>query len=343
MPQSTTANSAAALDQTRAIGPLPGFDDVLKAAGRIKGHAVATPLLEYPALNARTGGRILLKAETLQRTGSFKFRGAFNRLAQIPEAQRSSGVVAYSSGNHAQGVAAAAQILGISATIVMPDDAPAIKIANTRGYGAEVIFYDRYIESREEICERLTADRGAVLVRPFDDPQIIAGQGTCGLEISEQAAERETAIDQLLICCGGGGLTAGCCLAMAERSPATEVFCVEPEDFDDTGRSLAAGKRLANKPDARSICDALLAPTPGMLTFEINRHHLAGGLKVSDDQVAQAVRYAFEVLKLVIEPGGAVALAAVLAGCIETKGKVVAATLSGGNVDTALFTQILAG
>ena len=342
MPQTTPAATAAAADQSQSVGPLPDFSDVLKAAGRINGQAVKTPLLEYPALNARTGGRILLKAETLQRTGSFKFRGAFNRLAQIPADHRSSGVVAYSSGNHAQGVAAAARILGIPATIVMPADAPAIKIANTRGYGAEVIFYDRYSESREEICERLTAERGAVLVRPFDDPQIIAGQGTCGLEIAEQAAEREAAIDQLLICCGGGGLTAGCCLAMAERSPATEVYCVEPEDFDDTGRSLAAGERRANKPEARSICDALLAPTPGKLTFEINRRHLTAGLKVSDDQVAQAVRYAFEVLKLVVEPGGAVALAAILTGCIETEGKVVAATLSGGNVDAALFTQILA-
>lgn len=343
MSEATTTDSAVCPDPAQLAGPLPGFDDILKAAGRIKDQAVVTPLLEYPALNAKTGGRILLKAETLQRTGSFKFRGAFNRLAQIPEETRSLGVVAYSSGNHAQGVAAAAQILRIPATIVMPADAPAIKIANTRGYGAEVIFYDRYSESREGICERLTADRGAVLVRPFDDPQIIAGQGTCGLEISSQAAERQAAIDQLLICCGGGGLTAGCCLAMAERSPATEVFCVEPEDFNDTGRSLAADKRLANKPEARSICDALLAPTPGMLTFEINRRHLAGGLTVSDDQVAQAVRYAFEVLKLVVEPGGAVALAAILAGCIDTKGKVIAATLSGGNVDRALFTQILTG
>lgn len=331
------------MPDTTTKSPLPGIEDVMQAAGRIKGQAVKTPLLEYPALNARTGGRILLKAETLQRTGSFKFRGAFNRLAQIPTERRQSGVLAYSSGNHAQGVAAAAEILGIPATIVMPADAPAIKIANTRGYGAEVVFYDRYSESREEICENLSAASGATLVRPFDDPQIIAGQGTCGLEISHQAEERQAAIDKLLICCGGGGLTAGCCLAMAARSPATEVFGVEPEDFDDTARSLAAGERLANKPEARSFCDALLSPSPGELTFAINRTHLAGGLKVSDDQVAQAIRYAFDVLKLVVEPGGAVALAAVLAGCVETEGKVIAATLSGGNVDPALYREILSG
>jgi len=319
----------------------PGFADIVAAADRLKGQAVVTPLLESPALDAEVGGRVFLKAETLQRTGSFKFRGAFNCISRIPAAQRGAGVVAYSSGNHAQGVAAAAEILGVPATIVMPADAPAIKVDNTRGYGAEVVFYDRHGESREEIAETLAAAKGARIVRPYDDPAIIAGQGTCGLEIAEQAADRGVALDALLVCCGGGGLVAGSALALAERSPATRVFCVEPEGFDDTGRSLAAGRRVSNAPGGESLCDALLAPTPGELTFAINRRLLAGGLAVSDDEVARAVAYAFRTLKLVVEPGGAVALAAVLAGRYDARGKAVAVTLSGGNVDSELYCAVL--
>lgn len=326
----------------RDAKPLPPtFADIAAAAERLRGQAVVTPLLESPALNAEVGGRVLLKAETLQRTGSFKFRGACNRISQIAPAERPAGVVAYSSGNHAQGVAAAAAMLEVPATIVMPADAPAIKVDNTRGYGAEIVFYDRHSESREEIAGELATAKGATIVRPYDDPGIIAGQGTCGLEIAEQSADAGIALDALLVCCGGGGLVAGCALALAERSPATQVFCVEPEGFDDTGRSLAAGRRLANAPGTESFCDALLAPTPGELTFAINRRLLAGGLAVSDDEVARAMHFAFRTLKLVVEPGGAVALAAVLFGRYDARGKTVALTLSGGNVDRELYCAIL--
>ncbi len=324
----------------------PGFADIEAAAARLAGWAVETPLLNPPALDRKLGGRVLLKAETLQRTGSFKFRGAFNRISQIPEADRAAGVVAYSSGNHAQGVAAAAALLGVPATIVMPEDAPAIKVANTRGYGAEVVLYDRFTENREALGAALAAERGATLVRPYDDPGVIAGQGTCGLEIAQQAAARGFEIDALLVCCGGGGLTAGCALAMAELSPMTRIYTVEPAGFDDTRRSLAqvaaGGARVTNDPAARSFCDALLAPTPGELTFPINRRLLAGGFAVSDAEVRAAMGYAFRTLKLVIEPGGAVALAALLAGRLETHGKTVALTLSGGNVDPETYREMLA-
>ena len=324
------------------MGKPPAFADIEAAAERLAGWAVATPLLNPPALDRKLGGRILLKAETLQRGGSFKFRGAFNRISQIPEAQRDAGVVAYSSGNHAQGVAAAAALLGVPAAIVMPEDAPAIKIANTRGLGAEVMLYDRVSEDREALAVALAAERGATLVRPYDDPEVIAGQGTCGLEIAQQAAERELEIDALLVCCGGGGLTAGCALALAELSPKTRIYTVEPAGFDDTRRSLAAGARVVNDPAARSFCDSLLPPTPGELTFPINRRLVAGGFAVTDDEVRAAMGYAFRTLKLVIEPGGAVALAALLAGRLETRGKTVALTLSGGNVDPETYREMLA-
>ncbi len=323
-------------------GAAPSFTDIEAAAARLAGWAVETPLLNFPALDRKLGGRILLKAETLQRTGSFKFRGAFNRISQIPEADRGAGVVAYSSGNHAQGVAAAAALLGVPATIVMPEDAPAIKVANTRRYGAEVVLYDRFTENREALGAALTAERGATLVRPFDDPGVIAGQGTCGLEIAQQAAARGFEIDALLVCCGGGGLTAGCALAMAELSPKTRVYIVEPAGFDDTRRSLAEGARVENDPAARSFCDALLSPTPGELTFPINRRLLAGGFAVNDAEVRAAMDYAFRTLKLVIEPGGAVALTALLAGRLDTRGKTVALTLSGGNVDPETYREMLA-
>ncbi len=321
---------------------LSNFADLEAAAERLAGHAIVTPLLSSPALDRCVGGRILLKAETLQRTGSFKFRGAYNRISQIPEAERRAGVVSYSSGNHAQGVAAAAALLGVPATIVMPEDAPAIKLANTRGYGAEVVLYDRVTQVREEIGAELAARRGATMVRPYDDPAIIAGQGTCGLEIAHQAAAQDARLDALLVCCGGGGLTAGCALALAELSPETAVYTVEPEGFDDTARSLAAGARVANDPAARSFCDALLVPTPGELTFAINRRLLAGGISVSDAEVAAAMVYAFKTLKLVVEPGGAVALAALLAGRFDARGKTVALTLSGGNVDPETYRRVLA-
>jgi threonine dehydratase len=319
----------------------PGIADIEDAARRLRGMAVITPLLESPALNARLGGRLLIKAEPMQRTGSFKFRGAYNRLSRLDDAAKKSGVVTFSSGNHAQGVAAAAQILGMPAVIVMPADAPAIKVRNTKSYGAEVVSFDRYTENREAIGERLRAERGAVLVPPYDDPYIIAGQGTVGLEIATQAAERGAELDAVLVCCGGGGLVAGTATAIAAKAPSAKIYAVEPQDFDDTGRSLLSGHREKNDPNARSICDALLAPMPGELTFAINSKLLAGGIVVSDDEVRQAMATAFAELKLVVEPGGSVALAAVLSGKFPIRGKTVAVVCSGGNVDPATFVSAL--
>ena len=322
---------------------LPTFADVKDAALRLRGHAVRTPLVESARLNEQLGGRLLLKAEMLQRVGAFKFRGAYNRISRIDEAARPRGVVAYSSGNHAQGVAAAAALFGIPALIVMPEDAAASKIAGTRAYGAEIVFYDHARESRDELAEGLAADRGATLVRPYDDPYIIAGQGTVGLELAAQAREMDAPLDAVLVPCGGGGLVAGCALALAEESPDTAIYAVEPEAFDDTARSLAAGKRLRVAAGARSFCDALQPPTPGELTFAINMRLLAGGLAVGDDVVARAMATAFTHFKLVAEPGGAVALAACLSGAFDCRGKTVAVVCSGGNVDADVFRAALAG
>ncbi|HYG87939.1 MAG TPA: threonine/serine dehydratase [Azospirillum sp.] len=318
-----------------------GFADVEAAAARLAGKAVVTPLLENRQLNERVDGRVLIKPETLQVSGSFKFRGAFNRLSQLDAAQRRTGVVAWSSGNHAQGVAAAARMLGVHATIVMPEDAPKLKIENTRAYGAEVRLYDRWRESREGIAQAIAAERGAVTVPPYDDPHIIAGQGTTGLEIARQAHDRGVRLDAVLAPCSGGGLIAGIATAVKHLSPGTHVHSVEPVGFDDLARSLAAGERVRNAPDARSFCDALLAPTPGELTFPIHRALLTGGLAVSDEEVAQAMAYAFSVLKLVVEPGGAVALAAILSGKLPIAGRTVAVVLSGGNVDAGTITDVL--
>lgn len=312
------------------------------AARRIKGVAVCTPLLMSAALDTRAGARVVIKPENLQHAGSFKFRGAYNRLSQLTGPERTAGVVAWSSGNHAQGVALAARLLGMPAVIVMPADAPAVKIASTRAMGAEILFYDRYSESREAIGERLATERGATLVPSYDDPHIIAGQGTCGLEIAEQARDAGLTLDTLLVCCGGGGLVAGISAAMRIESPATRTFSVEPADFDDHARSLVSGQRESNAADARSICDALLAPEPGAMTFAINRQTLAGGLAVTDAEVRAAMRFAFAELKLVVEPGGAVALAALLAGKLDVGGQTVGIVISGGNVDPGLFAAIIA-
>jgi threonine dehydratase len=317
----------------------PTFADVEVAAARLRGIAVRTPLVESEALNTRAGGRVLLKAECLQRTGSFKFRGAYNAISQIA----ASAVVAYSSGNHAQGVAAAARLLGKAATIVMPADAPAIKIENTRAYGAEVRLYDRQRESREEIGAEIAARTGAALIKPYDDPRIIAGQGTAGLEIAAEARDHGLKIDIALVPCGGGGLIAGCALALRAAFREIQLYAVEPDGLDDTRRSLEAGERVANAPGATSICDALLLPTPGELTFAINRHLLAGGLTVSDDEVRSAIAFAFRHLKLVLEPGGAVALATVLSGKLALEGRTAAVVLSGGNVDPVLFGAAITG
>ena len=313
--------------------------NVMAAAERLRGVAVRTPLLESDALNARVGGRLLIKPEVLQRTGSFKFRGAYNASATL----RPAAVVAYSSGNHAQGVALAARLLGATATIVMPADAPRAKLEGTRAWGATVVTYDRLRDDREAIGREIAERTGAVLIRPYDDPLIIAGQGTLGLEIADQAASVDARIDGALVCCGGGGLVAGCAVALRDRLPGLSVHAVEPEGFDDTGRSLAAGQRVRNAAGARSFCDALLAPMPGELTFAINSRLLAGGLVVSDTEVATAMRLAFRHLKLVLEPGGAVALAAALAGKVPTRDRTLAVVLSGGNVDAELFRDVLGG
>jgi len=316
--------------------------DVEAAARRLAGHAVVTPLLSSADLDERSGARVLIKPEPLQRTGSFKFRGAYNRISQIADEDRSRGVVAYSSGNHAQGVAYAAKLFGIKATIIMPKDSPRLKIDNTRGYGAEVVLYDRFGENREAIGARISAESGAILVPPYDDPDIMAGQGTLGLEMVRQAEALGLTLDVLLCCCGGGGLMSGVATAVSALSPATRLYAVEPENYDDTRRSLAAGERLANSDAPMSICDAIVTPTPGRLTFPINQAKLAGGLAVSDREAAEAVAYAARVLKLTVEPGGAVALAAVLSSKIDLTALTVGVVISGGNIDPALHGAIVA-
>jgi threonine dehydratase len=318
--------------------------DIEAAAARIEGHAVETPLIESPALNERLGLRVLIKPETLQRVGAFKFRGAYNRLVQMMPDERQRGVVAFSSGNHAQGVALAAKLLGMPALIVMPSDAPAIKVANTRGYGAEIRLYDRLTESREEIAAAISAERGAVVVPAFDDPHIIAGQGTVGLELMRQAQATGAHLEVVITPVGGGGLMAGVSTAVKALSPKTALVGVEPEGFDDTLRSLQAGHRIVTRPTTRSLCDALESPAPGELTFPVLQKTLADIALVSDAEVAEAMRYAFATLKLVVEPGGSVGLAALLAGKVKLHGgKTVGLVLSGGNVDPELFARVIRG
>ncbi len=320
---------------------LPTIDDVVDAARRLRGRARVTPLLRSDAIDAMAGGPVLIKAESLQHTGSFKFRGAYNCLSRMTSAARGRGVVAWSSGNHAQGVAAAAAALGARATIVMPRDAPRSKRDGARALGAELLFYDRRSESREDIGTALAEDRGAPIVRPYDDPDIIAGQGTVGLEAAAQAAYLGLRPDRALAPCGGGGLIAGAALALRNRLPGIAVHPVEPAGLDDTTRSLTSGLRLSNDPRARSICDALLAPEPGALTFALNRTQLAPGVVVTDHEARAAMRAAFQHLKLVVEPGGAVALAAVLSDRVACRGRTTLVILSGGNVDPDLFREAL--
>ena len=314
--------------------------DIEAAAERLSGVSVKTPLLQNYELDQAAGGTVLLKPECLQLTGSFKIRGAYNFLSQLSEEQGRRGVVAWSSGNHAQGVAAAGAMLDIPTAIVMPEDAPRAKLANTARLGGEVITYDRYTQDREAIAREIAAERGAEVVPSYDHEDIIAGQGTVGLEIAEECLKLGLPPDQVLICCGGGGLTAGSSIALKARFPDVSVHTVEPEAFDDTARSLELGERVCVDASARSICDALQAPTPGAMTFAINKELVGAGLSVSDDEVREAMRFAFRNLKLVLEPGGAVALAAVLAKKIETAGKVTVVVLSGGNVDIDLFAEI---
>jgi threonine dehydratase len=319
---------------------MPTIDDIRAAARRIDGLARRTPLLESPALNDRFGARLLFKPEVLQRTGTFKFRGAYNKIASLTEAERARGVVAFSSGNHAQGVAAAARLFGIRAVIVMPADAPAIKADNVRAMGAEIVPYDRYRDDREAVA-RPYAEQGMALVKPFDDPLIVAGQGTVGLEIAEDAAAMGVTLDAVVTPCGGGGLMAGIATAVKALSPETAIWGAEPENFDDTRRSLAAGSRVSADPAGTSICDALMSPMPGELTFAINRQLVAGVVAVPEAAVADAMRDAAMNLKLVVEPGGAAGFAALSSGEIAMSGKTIAVVLSGGNVDLALFAKLM--
>jgi threonine dehydratase len=308
------------------------------AAGRMAGQARITPLLESDTLNAVAGRRVLVKAECLQRTGSFKFRGAWAALSMLPEG---IGVIAFSSGNHAQGVALAARLQGRAAVIVMPSDAPGVKIANTRGYGAEVVLYDRLGEDRDAIGAAIAAARGLVLVRPFDDAQVIAGQGTVGLEIADQARAAGVDAADVVTCCGGGGLTAGVALALAAHAPGMRVRPAEPRGFDDVAQSLMAGRIVAHAGQA-TVCDAIMTPAPGQLTFPILQRLCGPGLVVSDAEAMQAMALAFTHLRIVLEPGGAVGLAAALFRRDACPGDAVICTASGGNVDAAVFQQALA-
>tara|TARA_B100000029_G_scaffold432398_1_gene444543 strand:- start:1272 stop:2294 length:1023 start_codon:yes stop_codon:yes gene_type:complete len=317
---------------------LPTVADVESAAQRIADHAYYTPMLESPLLNRQLGGRLLVKAEVVQRTGSFKFRGAYNKISRLTDTERAASVVAFSSGNHAQGVAHASQLQGVPATIVMPADAPNIKLTNTRAYGANVVTYNRNNEDREKIGRDIADRTGAALIKPFDDPDIIAGQGTVGLEIVEQLAERGLRPDAVVGPVGGGGLIAGMGLGLDSRETGIPLFGVEPEEFDDTRRSLLSGRRESNPPGRQSICDALLAESPGEATFALNRSRLEDCLVVSDGDAQTAMAAAFTHFKIVVEPGGAVALAAVLSGRISCQDRCVVVVASGGNVDPQTFT-----
>ncbi|MGE0152737.1 MAG: threonine/serine dehydratase [Reyranellaceae bacterium] len=318
----------------------PDFADVAAAHLRIRPLAWRTPLLENQRVNDKLGGRLLVKAEVLQRTGSFKFRGALNFIQLLDAEQKKRGVVAWSSGNHAQGAAEAARLCGVPAVIVMPADAPQLKIANTRASGAEVLLYDRVKESREEIARKIASERGAAAMPPFDHPWIIAGQGTVGVEICEAATGLP--LDHVVAPCSGGGLATGIALALAQLSPATRMHTAEPAGFDDMARSLQSGRRETNPALSGSICDALLAPSPGEITFAIAREKIASGFAVSDAEARQAMEVAWREYKIVVEPGGAVALAAILTGKLPIAGKTAVAVCSGGNADAATFAAAIA-
>jgi threonine dehydratase len=317
----------------------PEFSDLVSAHERVRGRAVVTPVLESAELNELTGGRLLFKAESLQRTGSYKFRGAFNRLSRLDEEARRRGIVAFSTGNFGQAAACAAKLLGIPATIIVPRDAPAVKIDNCRGHGAEVLFYERANKTqREEMARELGGRRGLTVVPPGDDAWVIAGYGTTGMELLDQTRDP---IDALLCPCGGGGLSAGIAVAFAERSPGTEICIVEPAGFDDTARSLAAGERLGIEDGHDSICDAIQTPIPAALPFQVLRRHVRRALAVEDADTLRAMAMAFKHLKLVLEPAGAIALAAALSGAFDCRGKTVAVICSGASVEPAVYRRAL--
>jgi threonine dehydratase len=311
------------------------------AAQRLEGHVRRTPLLSSPFLDELAGRRVWVKPECLQHTGSFKFRGAWSALSALEDATRAKGVIAFSSGNHAQGVALAARMHGVPSVIVMPSDSPALKIANTRAFGAEVVLYDRATESREDIGARLSAERGLTLIKPFDEPEVIAGQGTCGLEIAQQAAEQGIKTADVIVCCGGGGLTSGIALALEAQAPGLRVRPAEPQGFDDVARSLRSGAIERNNQTSGNICDAIITPQPGDITWPLIKRLCGPGLVVSEDEALQAMAQAFNRLKVVAEPGGAVALAAALYRADQIEGDDVIVTISGGNVDPAMFARAL--
>ncbi|TDH58512.1 threonine/serine dehydratase [Dankookia rubra] len=318
-----------------------GFADVEAAAARLRGKVVRTPVLRHRILDELTGGTVLVKPEPLQRTGSFKLRGATNAALLLDPAARRAGVVTHSSGNHGQALACAARMLGMPALIAMPADAPGIKVESTRRWGAEIHPFDRHGVDRDALARQLAEARGATLIPPFDHPHVIAGQGTVALELIEDAKALGLSLDALAVCTGGGGLIAGCALAAEALAPEAEVWAVEPEGWDDTRASLEAGRRIAADGKGDGFCDALLSRQPGALTFAINHPRLAGGLAVSRAEVLRAMRFAFDHLKIVAEPGGAVALAALLAGRLDTGGRTIGVVVSGGNVDPAVFAQAL--
>jgi threonine dehydratase len=315
--------------------------DCLAAAIALKNITVCSPLLENPDVNAFLGGRLLVKAESMQRTGAFKIRGAYNRIRQLSSEEKRRGVITYSSGNHAQGVALASRLLGSSALIVMPDDTPDAKKSATRKLGASITTFNRDTDSSDDIVSRLSRETKRVIVPPNGNPQIHAGAGTVALELIEQAQKFDAHLDAVLVPCGGGGLTAATAFLMQIKSPATEVYSVEPELFDDTRRSLAAGHRVANPKGRRTICDAIMTPMPNEMTFAINQKLLSGGLVVSDDEVRQAMRFAYDAFKIVVEPGAAVGIAAVLSTKIDIAGKTIATIITGGNIDAERFHSLI--
>ncbi len=322
--------------------PLISRNEIVAASKVLKGRARVTPLLESGVLNARIGGRVLLKPECLQRTGSFKFRGAFNRIAAVPASERGTGVIGWSSGNHAQGVACAARLFGAPATIIMPRDAARMKIAGVRGFGAEIVFYDRHTEGREELGARVIDERGGTFVHPYDDPLVVAGQGTAGLEAAQQMRARDIVPDVALVPCGGGGLVAGVAVGLRSEFPDVDVRTVEPTVHDDMARSLREGQRIPADEGVSTICDSLLPPQVGEIAFDVAQRHMGPGLTITDEEALEAVAFAMLRLKLVVEPGGSAALAAVLSGRIDLKDKTTLVVLSGGNADPAILARALA-
>lgn len=321
----------------------PSALGISRAAERLAGRALVTPLVESAELNALAGGRVLLKAETLQHCGSFKFRGAYNRLSQLSAEERRRGVLAWSSGNHAQGIARAGRLLGIPAVIVMPADAPAVKAERVRADGAEIVEYNRYTDDREAIGRRLAQERGMTVVPSFDDVDIIEGQGTLAREAIAQGEALGARFDIFIVPCGGGGLASGCALALEDGSPGTELHITEPEGYDDAFASIRAGTILKAEASRRTICDAIATPTIAPSTFSVMSRLVRGGASLSEKEAAEAVAFAYKYLKLVVEPGGAVALAAILSRKIILNGRTACVTLSGGNVDPPLFAKLIGG